>query len=84
MDAGLDPGTGRGALSLRRRVPLGKPFPLDSWFPLPPRTLGGWDRMIRKALPRADDRGGGGSYVAPVEAGSGERSLGWEIGEPAE
>lgn len=27
--------------------------------------------MIPKALPRADDGGGGGSYVAPVEAWGG-------------
>lgn len=40
--------------------------------------------MIPKALPSADGGGGGGSYVAPVEAGSGERSLGWEIRESAE
>lgn len=43
MDAGLDPGTGRGALSLRRRVPLGKPFPLDSWYPPTPPPREPWE-----------------------------------------
>ena len=41
-------------------------------------------QIIPKALPRVDDGGGGGSYVAPVEAGSGERSLEWGIRESTE
>lgn len=82
MGAGLGPGTGRDALPLTRRVPLGEPFPLDSWFP--PVNLGRTGQKDSEGPSESRRRRGGGSYVAPVEAGSGERSLGWEVREPAE
>lgn len=70
MSAGLDPDTGRDALPLTRRLPFWQALPSGSW--LPQVTMGAWDKVILKALPRPNSRGTRGVLVAPVEARSGE------------
>lgn len=66
VSTGLDPVVGRDALPLTHRLPFGKPSPSGPW--LPQIGMGAWDKMIPKALPRADSGGPCGGRVWGNEA----------------